>query len=102
MTALSVLFMFASTAVLVHQPEGEVLRSSPLYDIVVTDFLRGDLALNSQDVRTAGPRFDASYNLGMFGGLRGLWSLAPLVGLWVVAYAVDAARWVRVQTPRHA
>ncbi len=102
LTMLSVLFMLASTAVLVHQPEGEVLRSSPLYDIVLTDFFHGDLALNSQDVRTAGPRFDAAYNLGMFGGLRGLWSLAPLFALWLVAYAADAARWVRLHTPRHA
>jgi hypothetical protein len=100
LTVVSVTFMFASTAVLVHQPEGEVLRSSPLYDIVLTDFFRGDLALNSQDIRTVGPRFDAAYNLGMFSGLRGLWSLVPLLAAWALAYSVDAARWIRLHTAR--
>jgi hypothetical protein len=102
LTALSVFFMFASTSVLVHQPEGEVVRSSPLYDIVLTNFFRGDLAQNTQDIRTVGPRFDAAYNLGMFAGLRGLWSLVPLVAAWMVAYAVDAGRWVRVHALRRA
>jgi hypothetical protein len=91
-TAFSVFFMLVSTAVLVHQPEGEVLRSSPLYDTVLGSFFRGELALNPQDIRTLGPRFDASYNLGMFFGLKGLWSLLPLAALWVAAYSFEAAR----------
>jgi hypothetical protein len=95
LTCVSVFFMFTSAAVLVHQGEGEVMRSSPLYDVVLTDFFRGDLALNSQDIRTIGPRFDASYNLGMFAGLRGLVSLVPLLTLWAVAYAADAVRAAR-------
>jgi hypothetical protein len=95
LTCVSVFFMFTSTAVLVHQAEGEVMRSSPLYDVVLTDFFRGDLALNSQDIHTLGPRFDASYNLGMFAGLHGLVSLIPLLVLWAIAYGVDAVGVVR-------
>jgi hypothetical protein len=102
LTCVSVFFMFASTAVLVHQAEGEVMRSSPLYDVVVTDFFRGDLALNAQDVRTLGPRFDASYNLGMFAGLHGLASLVPLLLAWVLAYSVDGVRWATHHAPRPA
>jgi hypothetical protein len=88
--------MFTSTAVLVHQAEGEVMRSSPLYDVVLTSFFRGDLALNTQDVRTLGPRFDAAYNLGMFAGLHGLASVVPLVALWVFAYVGEVRFSARV------
>ncbi len=102
LTCVSVFFMFASTAVLVHQGEGEVMRSSPLYDVVLPDFFRGDLALNVQDVRTLGPRFDASYNIGMFMGLRGLISLLPLSLAWALAYGFDGVRWATHRVPRPA
>ncbi|MCL2724656.1 MAG: hypothetical protein FWD69_09495 [Polyangiaceae bacterium] len=92
LAALSVFFMFTSTAVLVHQPEGEVFRSSPLYEVILPSFFRGELALNTQDVRTLGPRADAAYNLGMLAGLKGLWSLAPLAVLWLGAYLSDIVR----------
>ena len=90
LAAVSVFFMFASTAVLIHQNEGDVFRSSPLYETVITSFFRGELALNTQDVRTLGPRFDAAGNLGMLFGLHGLNSLAPLLALWATAYGFDA------------
>lgn len=83
----SIAIMLACTAVCIQVPEGDPWRANPLYQIVVTALLRGEVAINRQDVFSIAPRGDASYNLGLLFGLPGLLSLVPLLLLWALAYA---------------
>ncbi len=79
---LSLLFMLAGAAV---KPEVPVLFADPLRDVLLPSFFDGTLSL-------ADPGGEA-FNLGeRVAGLRGLWSLLPLVAFWTVgAIAIRAA-----------
>jgi hypothetical protein len=87
LVVVSIVCMLVCAATLLHQAEGEVLLSNPLYSSVLPAFARHELGLNTQDVRELGPRADASYTLGVLVGLGPWTSLAALAALWGLAYA---------------
>jgi hypothetical protein len=88
LTGVSALIMLACTAVLIHQPEGEVLSANPFYEIVLPSLLRGRIALNTNDFMQLTPRSDASYNLGTLAGLSPFASLAAFAGVWIAAFLI--------------
>ncbi|WP_394821085.1 hypothetical protein [Pendulispora albinea] len=95
LVAVSIGLMFVSTAVLLHMPEGEVILSNPIYDVIFPSFFRGDLGLNVQDVRELGFRADASYTLGMLFGLKPVTSLLVVPAMWLLVYASSIVERVR-------
>ena len=81
-----VVIMLLSTAVLVHQPEGDPHRMNPLYGLVLPALARHELSLNTQDIDLPVARQDASYNLGTLLGLPAWLSLVPPALLWGAVY----------------
>ena len=74
------------------QPPGNL--QSPVHDFLWPAFRAGDLSVNHQsfvdyaadpDRLRGGVRSHAAWNVGELLGLRGLWSLLPLAGIWGVA-----------------
>jgi hypothetical protein len=86
LVAVSIAIMSVSVAVLVHQPEGEVVISNPFYDRVLPALARHEVSTNVQPFMQLGERADASYNIGQLLGLSPLLSLVPLLALWSLSY----------------
>ena len=84
LAAVSIVFMFACTAVRVELPGDE---KNPLYDVVASSLARGELSINDEDPFEQRPRADASYNLGQLVGLSRGVSLAVLPIAWALAFA---------------
>jgi hypothetical protein len=84
LAAVSVVFMFACTAVRVELPGNE---RNPLYDFVAPALARGELSINDEDPFEQRPRADASYDLGQLAGLSQGASLAVLPVAWALAFA---------------
>jgi len=81
-------FFIVFTAVSV-KPEIPTLYLFPHRDFIVPNFLAGNLSINSPHFNKLFPLkpipaddFHA-FNLGEAAGLRGLWSLIPLIAGWV-------------------
>jgi hypothetical protein len=82
------------------KPEVYVKIQHPFSQYLLPAFRRGALAISTQSIDAAGapehgPRF--AWNLGQLMGLRGLWSLAPLM-LWLAA----GGAWIIRQTRARA
>ncbi len=84
LAAVSVVCMFACTAVRVELPGDE---RNPLYDFVAPALARGELSINDEDPFEQRPRADASYDLGQLVGLSQGASLAVLPVAWALAFA---------------
>ena len=87
------------------QPPGNL--QSPVHDFLWPAFRAGDLSVNHQsfvdysadpDRLRGGMRSHAAWNIGELLGLRGLWSLLPLAGIWGIA-AWSLTRDVHTQLP---
>jgi hypothetical protein len=77
----------------VHLPIGETTKN-PLFGWTYSHFTKGDLSTFKSPIRYQGLNPDwgtireyTSWNMGMLLGLRGLWSLAPLL-LAIIAFSV--------------
>ncbi len=84
LSAMSIAFMYACTAVRVELPTDE---RNPLYDVVAASLARGEVATNREDPFEASARADASYNLGQLAGLPPLTSLLVIPAAWALAFA---------------
>jgi hypothetical protein len=91
-TAVSVVVMFACTAVRVELPAEE---KNPLADVVLASLVRGEVATNHESPFGALARADASYNLGTFAGLSPCASLAVLPAVWGLGLSFPRGRWRR-------
>jgi hypothetical protein len=86
LSAIGIVSIGLGVVVLVHQSEGEVLLSDPLYQDIVPAFFCGEFALNTQDIMVLGPRSDAAYSAGELFGLSKWVSLLGLLLVWAIAY----------------
>ena len=87
------------------QPPGNL--PSPVHDFLWPAFRAGDLSVNHQsfvdyaadpDRLRGGAQSHAAWNVGELIGLRGLWSLLPLAGIWGIA-AWSLTRDVQTRLP---
>lgn len=89
LVGVSVVFMTACVAVLIHHPMSDPMVANPLYDIVWPALRAGQLGLNDQVFMSLDARRDASDNLGRLMGMSPFGSLAFLAALWIIAYVPD-------------
>ncbi|MBV8718849.1 MAG: hypothetical protein JOZ65_27600 [Chloroflexi bacterium] len=80
--------MAVSTSVMIPEDVG-----SPLIDAILPSFLHAELAQNRESFLQYGTAIPAqglagAWNLGQLVGLPGLWSLLPLLLLWIVCLSV--------------
>ena len=93
MGALSIFLNTLITAVNIQAPQLEM--TNPLFQYIIPMFQNGVLSANNNTVLNKGVEnvlslnsFEevwASYNLGEIIGLKGYWSLFPLMLLWIGA-----------------